>query len=326
MGKKAAVSSSQKTPKAPKAPTASKPNIKKDTTSIKTKNVKGVKGVKGQSKDTVQQQVQPRAIESKTEKSKKKDPPILWGPVAHGPGLDHEGNQVVKATLEACFAKMANEVDQDGGSSSQVQPEHVHVPMEVEPPSDPQPQPQPDIEPVERDVPALLPLPTTAVVPVADLEQVSKTGATDLRLQDNVMQWPYRVLPTEESETKYDQSQLPDTTKFARFRGELDGICENIYMTQAHAREWNIPETWNLPLPDELQRPLVYNLPGMMSWANHNLGIVQQVLPSGALGFLVETLSKRQYRTMFSGIDAPGRVLRRCGCDGTWGVETFIFK
>ena len=298
MGKKAAASSSQK---AQKVQPAARPNIKKDTVNIKAqaKNVKGVKG----GKDKVPQQV-PQQV--KTDKSKKKDPPILWGPVARGPGVGPDGNDVVKATLEACFAKLVDG-DGDGQSNSQVQPEPV--PMEVEPPSDPQPQPQPEIELVEHDgVQALLPLPTTAVAPVDGLEQVSKTGATDLRLQDPVMSWPYRVQPNEE--TKYDQSQLPDTTKFASFRGELDGICENIYMTQAHAREWDIPQTWQLPLPDELQRPLVYNLPGMMSWANHNLGIVQQVLPNGALGFLRETMSKRRYRTMFSGIDAPGRVLR----------------
>ena len=70
------------------------------------------------------------------------------------------------------------------------------------------------------------------------------------------------------------------------------------------AKAWNIPSNWSPP--DTVERPVVNCLEGMMSWPNHYIGTAVRTLPAGVVNYLRHTLASRVYRTMFSGVDAPG--------------------
>lgn len=158
----------------------------------------------------------------------------------------------------------------------------------------------------ESPLPQPVVMPPTARLSLPDRFVTSKTRAIDLRLPENAVMYPplnhelplgFQIPPSPE---KIPSFAAPGVEKGFEH-------C-NPYAEKIAALEWEVPRGWTPPPPSEIERPVVYGVPGMMKWANHGLGIVQRVLPSGAMHFLKHTLGGRTYRTMFSGIDAPGAM------------------
>ena len=133
--------------------------------------------------------------------------------------------------------------------------------------------------------PAPPPLPRSVVMPrtPADGWRMANTGAVDLRMEDRAM---VLKLP----EIKY--GPIPSSSFL-----ELDEL-EDL------TTSWRLPEGW-CP-PREVERPVVWSLESMMKWPEHYAGVSQRVMPTGVLNYLRHALRRRNYRTMFSGVDAPG--------------------
>ena len=156
---------------------------------------------------------------------------------------------------------------------------------------------------------AIDPLPLSKVVPLNPTGKldwkISKTGAVDLRVDDDRLYFappggPGKLYKHPENKVSFIRAEAQP----------------NVYAGAHEAKAWQLPDGW--VCPPQVERPVVWSLDSMMQWPDHNIGVAQRVMPAGAINYLRHTLAAREYRTMFSGVDAPGGIRdeSREGCRG----------
>ncbi|CAE7861900.1 unnamed protein product [Symbiodinium microadriaticum] len=135
---------------------------------------------------------------------------------------------------------------------------------------------------------------TPAVVTgkVGGTRKLLKTGAMDIREPS----WFVDCSASAQTLMEFAIPQAPDP----------DANPYQVAAEVTDAKTWTLPQGWEPP--SVLEQPVIHDLPGMLAWPNHNIGALQRSvpLPSSVLGFLRHALATREYRTMFSGVDAPG--------------------
>ena len=70
-------------------------------------------------------------------------------------------------------------------------------------------------------------------------------------------------------------------------------------------KDWTLPPGWEPPVQ---AKPLVCDLEDMFSYHRDHTHTCQQAMPPGVVNYLCHAIRRRNYRSAFSGVDAPGSM------------------